>query len=61
MIVALLFYALGAFASARRAVAQQREANAALEQTRQELLLEQAALRDRLAMAEDPEAMRRLA
>ncbi len=61
VLAALLLYALCGFAGARRRVAQQREANAGLERTRQELLMEREALLNRLAMAEDPKAMRRLA
>ena len=61
VLAALLLYALCGFAVARRRVAEQRAANAALEQTRQSLLQEQERLREQLRMADDPKAMRRLA
>ena len=61
VLAALLLYALCGFAEARRRVALQRETNAGLEQTRQELLQERERLQTQLLTADDPETMRRLA
>lgn len=61
VVTALLLYALGSFAAARGELAQQRADNCALEEQRQVLLQQRQELEDRLALAEDPRAMRRLA
>ena len=61
VLAALLLYALCGFAEARRRVALQRETNAGLERTRQELLQERERLQTQLLTADDPETMRRLA
>lgn len=59
--VALLLYALGSFTSARWELERQQTETQRLETLREDLLAQRRALEERLALADDPAQMRRLA
>ena len=61
VVVALMLYALGNYVSARWDLERQRAVTRSLEEKRQELLLEQERLENRLAAGFDAGEMRRLA
>lgn len=59
--VALLLYALGSFTNARWELERQQTETQRLETLREDLLGQRRALEERLALADDPAQMRRLA
>lgn len=59
--VALLLYALGSFTNARWELERQQTETQRLETLREDLLAQRRALEERLALADDPAQMRRLA
>ena len=59
--VALLLYALGSFTNARWELERQQTETRRLETLREDLLAQRRALEERLALADDPAQMRRLA